>query len=223
MPPRLADESGLCGVGGDLEPDTLMMAYTSGVFPWFGEEDPILWFSPDPRGIIPLDDVHVPKRLLRTLQSGKFHITINTCFRDVMTACGENRDDGTWVTVEMLDAYCDMHRLGLAHSLEVWQGDVLAGGIYGVAINGLFAAESMFHRITDASKIALISLTNRLRERGFVLLDIQVVTNHTARFGGREIPRSEYLGRLTEALNQTTVRFVDSETGFLGRIQSTAH
>ena len=207
IPPHLADEAGLCGIGGDLEPDSLLMAYTAGVFPWFGEGDPILWFSPDPRGIIPLDAVHISQRLKRTIASGKFHTTIDRHFREVMTACGENRTDGTWVTAEMLDAYEELHRLGIAHSLEVWQGEVLAGGIYGVAIGGLFAGESMFHRVSDASKVALVSLTDRLRDRGFTLMDIQVVTDHTAQFGAMWIPRIDYLFRLGEALKRKAVQF----------------
>lgn len=207
LPPAFADESGLVGVGGDLEPDTLLAAYRAGVFPWFGEEDPILWFSPDPRGVIPLETVHVPQRLARTMRSGRFTVTVNRRFREVMTACGENRDDGTWVTAEMLDAYEDLHRLGYAHSLEVWRGDDLAGGVYGVALGGLFAAESMFHRVTDASKVALVGLTDRLRAKGFTLVDIQMVTAHTATFGAVEISRSEYLSRLGEAMDLRPVAF----------------
>jgi leucyl/phenylalanyl-tRNA--protein transferase len=210
LPPAFADESGLVGVGGDLEADTLLAAYRAGVFPWFGEDDPILWFSPDPRGVIPLDAVHVPSRLARTIRSGRFTVTVNRRFREVMAACGENRDDGTWVTAEMLDAYEHLHRLGYAHSLEVWRGDRLAGGVYGVALGGLFAAESMFHRITDASKVALVSLTDRLRTRGFTLMDIQMVTDHTATFGAVAIPRSEYLRRVTEAVERHPVTFGNS-------------
>jgi leucyl/phenylalanyl-tRNA--protein transferase len=200
LPPVLADESGLVGIGGDLEPDTLLAAYRAGVFPWFGEDDPILWFSPDPRGVIPLDAVRVSSRLARTIRSGRFSVTVNRRFREVMAACGENREDGTWVTAEMLDAYECLHRLGYAHSLEVWRGDVLAGGVYGVALGGLFAAESMFHRVTDASKVALVSLTDRLRAKGYTLVDIQMVTPHTATFGAVEIPRAEYLRRVGEAV-----------------------
>jgi leucyl/phenylalanyl-tRNA--protein transferase len=200
LPPHLGDESGLIGVGGNLKPATLLMAYRAGVFPWYSEGEPILWFSPEPRGIIPLDQFHIAKRLARTLRQGQFNTTINRCFRDVMTACGENRGDRRWITDEMLEAYCTLYQLGHAHSVEVWQGDSLVGGTYGVAINGLFAAESMFHRITDASKVALVTLAERLQSRGYQLLDIQMVTPHTATFGAIEIARRDYLSRVQLAL-----------------------
>jgi leucyl/phenylalanyl-tRNA--protein transferase len=206
--PILADSDGLVGVGGDLLPDTLLAAYRAGVFPWYGEDDPILWFSPDPRGVLPLDAVHIPRRLKRTMDRSKRAVTINRCFRDVMAACGENRDDGTWVTPDMLDAYSELHRLGYAHSIEVWNGDSLVGGVYGFSHGGFFAAESMFHRETDASKIALVTLCERLRTRGYALLDIQVVSPHTARFGAISIPREVYLDQLNAALAMTSVTFV---------------
>jgi leucyl/phenylalanyl-tRNA--protein transferase len=196
LPPHLGDESGLIGIGGNLRPETLLAAYRDGVFPWFSDGDPILWFSPEPRGIIPLDGFHVPKRLMRTMKQGRFAVSYDRAFAEVMVGCGENRDDGTWITDEMLAAYIDLHRLGHAHSVEVWQGDQLVGGTYGVAVNGLFAAESMFHRVTDASKVALVALWSRLVDRGFVLWDIQMVSDHTARFGGVEIPRRDYLKAL---------------------------
>src|SRR5579872_1023914 len=160
----MADAEGFVGVGGDLSPLTLLRAYCDGVFPWFNEGDPILWWSPDPRAAIELNPpgknseyggLHVSHRLARTIRSGKFHITINQCFAQVMRLCGEDREGGTWVTDEMLAAYIEMHRLGHAHSLETWHGEELAGGVYGLAIGGLFAAESMFYRVTDGSKVAL--------------------------------------------------------------------
>lgn len=206
--PEMADSDGLVGVGGDLMPGTLLAAYQAGVFPWYGEDDPILWFSPDPRGVVPLDAFHIPRRLKRTIERTALTLSINRNFRAVMAACGENRDEGTWVTPDMLDAYCELHRLGYAHSVEVWNGDSLVGGVYGVALGGFFAAESMFHRETDASKIALVALCERLRKRGFALLDIQVVSSHTARFGAVSIPRSEYLHRLRAAMAITSVPFV---------------
>lgn len=189
-------------------PDTLLAAYRAGVFPWYGEDDPILWFSPDPRGVLPLESVHIPRRLKRTMERGTWNLTINRCFRDVMAACGENRDDGTWVTPDMLDAYSELNRLGHAHSVEVWNGESLVGGVYGFAQGGFFAAESMFHRETDASKIALITLCNRLRARGFALLDIQVFSPNTARFGAISIPREVYLEQLQAAMAMTSVTFV---------------
>ena len=179
IPPELADADGFVGVGGDLAPATLVRAYSDGVFPWFNEGDPILWWSPDPRAVIelhaldpafaPYGGLHVSRRLARTIHSGKFHVTVNRCFRRIMRACGEARDGGTWVTSDMLAAYTELHRLGHAHSVESWVGDELAGGVYGLAIGGLFAAESMFYRITDGSKVALAALVERLRQRKFAL------------------------------------------------------
>ncbi|MFO0822771.1 MAG: leucyl/phenylalanyl-tRNA--protein transferase [Gemmataceae bacterium] len=220
IPPELADPDGFVGVGGDLGPRTLLRAYSEGVFPWYSEGDPILWWSPDPRAIFELAEgstpdgtpgfggLHVPRRLARTIRSGKFRVTVNACFETVMRSCGEDREEGTWVTPEMLTAYTTMHRLGYAHSLETWVGDQLAGGIYGIAIGGLFAAESMFYRITDGSKVALAALVSRLKERGFVLLDVQMKTSHTARLGATNISRTEYLRRLREAVAMTGIRFV---------------
>jgi leucyl/phenylalanyl-tRNA--protein transferase len=207
IPPELGDPQGLVGVGGDLSPALLRRAYAEGVFPWYSEGDPLLWWSPDPRAVIELDGIHVSRRLARTMRSGKFRVTVDTCFAGVMRACGENRDGGTWVTDEMVAGYTELHRLGDAHSLEVWQGDELAGGIYGVSVGGLFAGESMFHRKTDASKVALVSLVERLRERGFVLFDVQMKTDHTERMGAVEIPRAEYLDRLRDAIRMTDVTF----------------
>jgi leucyl/phenylalanyl-tRNA---protein transferase len=213
--PALADPDGFVGVGGDLSPRTLLRAYAEGVFPWFNEEDPILWWSPDPRAIIELqpgpdskyDGVHVPRRLARTIRSGKFRVTVNRCFDSVMAACGERRDGGTWVTPDMRAAYSELHRIGHAHSVETWVDGNLAGGVYGVTIGALFAAESMFYRVADGSKVALVSLVNRLQERGFTLLDVQMTTPHTERFGAFNIPRTDYLQRLRDAIKRVDVVF----------------
>ena len=210
------------GLGGTLEPALLLRAYSEGVFPWYSEGDPLLWWSPDPRGIFeigsrqaepgsekePRSEFHVSHRLARTIRSGKFRTTVNTAFFDVMRECGEERDEGTWITEEMLTAYLELHRQGHAHSVEVWQGDKLVGGTYGVVVGGLFAGESMFHRVTDASKVALAALVDRLRERGYVLFDIQMVTDHTASLGAIEVRRGEYLQRLREAVGLKKVTFV---------------
>lgn len=226
IPPELAEPDGFVGVGGDLAPRTLLRAYADGVFPWYNEGDPILWWSPDPRGVIELHAdpsthpdatpgygaLHLSRRLLRTIRSGKFRVTVNQRFREVMWACGECREEGTWVTAEMLAAYTELHRLGHAHSVETWVQEgsgvwELAGGTYGVSIGGLFAAESMFFRVPDASKVALAALVQRLRDRGFVLLDVQMKTDHTGRLGATEIPRKEYLKRLRRAISLTGVSF----------------
>jgi leucyl/phenylalanyl-tRNA--protein transferase len=197
--PELADDTGLVAIGGDLTPKHLLKAYCSGVFPWFAEGDPIMWWSPDPRAIFELDGMHIGRRLARTIRSQRFTTTVDQDFSGVIRGCAD-RAEGTWITADMIDAYEKLHRLGYAHSLEVWNDAKLAGGIYGVAIGGFFAGESMFTRVRDASKVALASLMERLRERGFVLFDIQFTTDHTRRLGAVEIPRAEYLMRLHQAL-----------------------
>lgn len=208
--PRLGEPEGLIGVGGDLSPALLLRAYSEGVFPWFSEGDPVLWWSPDPRAIIELDGLHVSRRLARTIRSGKFRVTFDRQFEAVMRACGETRPDGTWVTDEMIAAYSRLHREGHAHSVEVWHGDALAGGIYGVAIGGLFAGESMFHTVTDASKVALAALVEHLKKQGYVLFDVQMKTEHTERMGAVEITRDSYLARLHDAVAMGNVRFGDA-------------
>ena len=199
LDPEFADEMGLVAVGGELKANRLVEAYCSGIFPWFDEGGPVLWWSPDPRAIFEMDGLHISRRLARTLRSGKFRCTINQAFGQVIRGCAE-RDEGTWIIPEMIEAYENLHRLGLAHSVETWCGDELAGGIYGVAIRGLFAGESMFTRRTDGSKAALAYLMNHLRRRGFQLFDIQMATEHTLRLGAVEISRKEYLERLNNAL-----------------------
>ncbi len=206
--PAAAGPDGLVGVGGDLRPGTLLAAYADGVFPWYNAGDPVLWWSPDPRGIIELPaGLHVSRSLQRTLKKGQFRTTVNRAFPAVMAACGEGREGGTWVTPDMLAAYTVLHRLGHAHSVEVWHGDELVGGVYGVAVGGLFAAESMFHRATDASKVALVALRDRLVAAGYVLWDVQISNEHTARMGATDIPRREYLRRLRAAVAVTGLRF----------------
>jgi leucyl/phenylalanyl-tRNA--protein transferase len=197
--PELADESGLVAVGGDLEPHRLLQAYRAGVFPWYDDSVPVCWWSPDPRAIFELDSFHCPRRLQRTIRSGRFHTTINQAFAKVMLGCAA-REEGTWITQDMLCAYIRLHELGYAHSVEVWEDLTLAGGLYGVSIGGLFAGESMFSSRSDASKIALVATFERLRERGFVLFDTQVANDHTRRLGAIDIPRSTYLARLRRAL-----------------------
>jgi leucyl/phenylalanyl-tRNA--protein transferase len=200
--PEFATPEGIVGVGGDLRPAPLLEAYAHGIFPWFNPGDPIIWWSPDPRAIFELKNFHIPRRLAATIKQNKFRITVDTQFRAVMEGCAAEREEGTWITEEMLEAYTELHRLGHAHSLEVWLGDELAGGIYGIAIGGFFAGESMFHRVRDASKVALISLLTRLRDRGFELFDTQIANDHTAQFGAVEIPRTEYLERLAIAVRK---------------------
>ena len=164
------------------------------------ENNEIGWFSPDPRGILPIDSFHLPARLARLVRSGRFEVSVDRVFEGVMRACAERPGDGTWISEEILECYVAIHRLGLAHSVEVWQDGALAGGLYGVHLGGAFFGESMFHRVRDASKVALAALVDRLQRRGFVLLDTQWVTPHLQQFGAIEIPRREYLARLKRAL-----------------------
>jgi leucyl/phenylalanyl-tRNA---protein transferase len=197
---------GIIGFGGKLTPDWILDAYSHGIFPWpLGEiQWPMCWWSPDPRAIIEFDRFHVSRRLLRTCKSGRLTVTLDKDFAGVIRGCATagDRENNTWLTKKMISAYIRLHRLGHAHSVEVWHDDQLAGGTYGVAIGGLFAAESMFHTLRDASKVALVHLVEHLKHQGFELLDIQQLTPHTARFGAREIPRSEYLMRLAEAVKK---------------------
>jgi len=194
---------GLLAVGGDLSTGRLLDAYQHGIFPWpVDEEDLMLWWSPDPRGILPLDGMHISRRLQRRLRSEKFQVTCDQAFEQVIASCasGPGREGGTWLTTEMLAAYGRLHQLGHAHSIEVWHQGRLAGGTYGVALGGLFAAESMFFRVRDASKIALAHLVAHLNKRGYQLLDVQQWTPHTGRLGVIEITRDEYLARLAAAV-----------------------
>lgn len=205
------NEAGLIGVGGDLSPVRLVQAYRHGLFPWYDENLPICWWSPDPRGIFDLNTFRPSRRLARTVRSGKFHVTINQACPAVIRACAHRpRDDGTWLIPEMIAAYIELHRLGIVHSVETWRDGELAGGIYGVALGGFFAGESMFYRQTDASKVALVHLIDHLRRRRFRLFDTQVLTEHTANMGAIEIPRTEYLARLRVAL-QIRTSFLEDE------------
>ncbi len=186
-----------------LPPALLVRAYRDGLFPMALEDGRIGWFSPDPRGILPLDTFHVPSRLARVVRSRRFEIRVDTAFGDVMRACADRRDDdGTWISAEILASYEALHRAGLAHSVEAWRGGQLAGGLYGVHIGAAFFGESMFHRETDASKVALVALVERLIAGGFTLLDTQWVTPHLQQFGAAEIPRADYLRRLALALRR---------------------
>jgi leucyl/phenylalanyl-tRNA--protein transferase len=198
--PERADATGLVAIGGDLSTERLLEAYRRGIFPWYDEGLPICWWSPDPRAIFELDRFHVSRRLGRTCRSGRFQVSFDQAFSEIIRGCADRPGQGTWITSEMVDAYEALHGLGHAHSVEVWKDNRLAGGIYGVAVGGLFAGESMFSRCTDASKVALVHLVDRLRERGFQLFDIQFLNAHTARLGAVEIPRTEYLARLRTAL-----------------------
>jgi leucyl/phenylalanyl-tRNA--protein transferase len=182
----------------------LVSAYSSGWFPMAVDAGEIRWYSPDPRGVIPLERFHLPARLARLVRGGRFRVEINRSFEEVIRACAETErkpeDAGTWISDEILASYVKLHRLGIAHSVETWLDDRLVGGLYGVALGGAFFGESMFHHVTDASKVALAALVERLRARDFRLLDVQWVTPHLERFGAVEISRSKYLKLLEQAL-----------------------
>lgn len=210
-PAEKVDPEGLVGFGGEITPEWLLDAYRHGIFPWpiTDFEAPIAWWSPDPRAIIDLDRFRVPRRLRRTCRSGRFTLTRDRDFAGVIRGCATaDRPGGTWLTSQMIEAYIRFHELGHAHSVEVWHQRQLVGGTYGVAIAGMFAAESKFYRVRDASKVALVHLVEHLRCCGHSLLDIQQLTPHTVQFGAIEIPRREYLARLAAALAQP-VRFED--------------
>jgi leucyl/phenylalanyl-tRNA--protein transferase len=209
-PPESAGSDGFLSIGGRLDVAWLVDAYRHGIFPWPPATGILAWFSPDPRAVIEFDELHISRRLRDTLRSRKFTTTFDQDFVGVIDGCATTGDrrGATWITPAMRLAYLRLHEVGLAHSVEVWHDGKLAGGTYGVAIGGLFAAESMFYRVTDASKAALVRLRDHLQSRGYVLWDIQQLTPHTARLGAKEIPRAEYLRRLAAAV-EMPVMFSD--------------
>ena len=187
--------NGLLAAGGDLSPERLVDAYSRGIFPWFGDDEPLLWWSPDPRMVLPVGELHVSRSLRRRIRGRSCTVTMDTQFTRVMAGCaGPRRDaDGTWITGDMIDAYTTLHRLGHAHSIESWHEGELAGGLYGVAVGRMFYGESMFSRRPDASKVALAHLVRQLERWGFEIVDCQMSTAHLSSLGAREIPRSEFL------------------------------
>lgn len=195
----LQEPNGLLAAGGDLAPQRLLQAYRLGIFPWFSSGQPILWWSPDPRMVLFPHELHVSRSLAKRMKKRDYEIRHDSAFRAVIEACAATPrpgQDGTWITADMIEAYCTLHAMGYAHSTEVWMDGRLAGGIYGVGLGRMFYAESMFHHARDASKIALVHLVARLREAGFGLMDCQMQTSHLASLGAREISRDEFLGRL---------------------------
>jgi leucyl/phenylalanyl-tRNA---protein transferase len=207
-PPRLADPSGLLAVGGDLTVERLVTAYRSGIFPWFSEGEPVLWWSPDPRLVLYPSELKISGSLRRVVNKRLFTIRFDTAFRDVITACATVRRKGprgTWITGGMIAAYCELHEAGLAHSVEAWTGGELAGGLYGVAIGRCFFGESMFTRISNAAKVALVCLADFLKFHGFQLIDCQTTTANLLRFGAREIPRRRFLAELETAVAMPSI------------------
>lgn len=195
-PPHLAESNGLLAVGGDLAPARLLLAYSMGIFPWFNDDDPLLWWSPDPRCVLYLDEFHLSRSLIRTIRRDTFEVTFNKAFDEVISACAGVRletGEGTWITREMLEAYQRLHRLGYAHSVECWQDGELAGGLYGVCLGRFFFGESMFSRRRDASKVAVVALVQSLKEKQFLLIDCQLPNPHLYSIGARDILRQEFL------------------------------
>jgi leucyl/phenylalanyl-tRNA--protein transferase len=198
---------GLLAAGGDLSPARLLDAYRHGIFPWFNEDDPILWWSPDPRMVLFPAEFKISRTLRKTLRNGNYEVRTDTAFEQVMRACAAPRNGqaGTWILEEMIAAYCELHRMGYAHSVETWMDGELVGGLYGMAIGSMFYGESMFCRRTDASKIAIAHLARQLERHGFGMIDCQMNTPHLASLGAREIPRTDFITRLRELIHYPPV------------------
>jgi leucyl/phenylalanyl-tRNA--protein transferase len=207
--PDRADETGFLAAGGDLSPERLLLAYSSGIFPWPHEGLPMLWFSPDPRMVLPAGELRVSRSLRSTIRRGTFEVRLDTSFRRVVEGCARiprRHEVGTWITPEIVDAYTELHRRGYAHCAESWRDGELVGGLYGVSLGAVFVGESMFARESDASKVAFATLVRQLERWGFHLVDAQVPTAHLASLGAREWPRERYLEALERALEEPTRR-----------------
>jgi len=203
----LRDPNGLLAAGADLSPERLLDAYANGIFPWFGDEDPVLWWSPDPRMVLFTSEVHVSRSLRKTIRSGRLQVTLDNCFAQVMKGCAEPRrgQDGTWITEEMTDAYERLFEIGYAHSVETWSDGKLMGGLYGVSLGRMFFGESMFSRVSDASKVALVALVKQIERWGFTCVDCQMSTGHLSSLGAREIPRATFLRHVRSLVQQAPV------------------
>ncbi|HUS33102.1 MAG TPA: leucyl/phenylalanyl-tRNA--protein transferase [Kofleriaceae bacterium] len=209
FPPVHLAEDGLLALGGDLRPERLLLGYTQGIFPWYAENLPILWHSPDPRMVMTTRDLVVQRSLKKAIRKRPYEVRTDTAFEEVLRGCAESPrpgQSGTWLIPEMIDAYMKLHDLGFAHSFEAWRGDELVGGLYGVSLGAAFFGESMFARATDASKIAFVASVRQLDAWNIGLIDCQVHTEHLERFGAYEVPRLEYLQLLTRALDEPTRR-----------------
>lgn len=208
--PEDADPDGLLAVGGDLSVERLVCAYSNGIFPWFSEDSPILWWSTDPRLILCPKDLHVPRSLRRVLNKGVFRFTMDHDFSGVIRGCAESArpdQEGTWIVDEMIEAYEALYDRGIAHSVEAWQGDELVGGLYGVSLGRIFFGESMFFRVPDASKAAFVVMVRHLDQWGFEMVDCQQTTKHLLRFGAREIPRSDFIPAVRRSVAMHPVPF----------------
>jgi len=207
--PQLAPQEGLVAVGGDLSQERLLLAYRMGIFPWYSENEPIMWWSPDPRLVLYPSELKVSKSLRKTIKNRLFRVTVDQAFEAVIKACAHSRtrmQEGTWIVDDMIAAYCSLHESGLAHSVEAWQAGKLVGGLYGVSLGGCFFGESMFTRISNASKVAFVALVEYLKALNFNLIDCQVTTTHLLSFGAREIPRTRFLKELETSLEFPTIK-----------------
>lgn len=207
--PHLASKEGLLAVGGDLTRTRLLLAYSLGIFPWYSEGEPILWWSPDPRLVLYPDELKVSRSLNKIINKGEFKVTVDCAFERVIKDCARVRlenQEGTWIVDEMVKAYCNLHESGFAHSIEAWADDRLAGGLYGVSLGSCFFGESMFTRVSNASKVAFVALVEHLRSLNFDLIDCQITTGHLTRFGAREISRFRYSDELDQALERPTLK-----------------
>ena len=201
--PRLTDAEGLLAIGGDLHPETLVKAYSIGAFPWFNEEDPILWWCPDPRLVLFPSEIHVSKSMKQVLKKGLFSYSMNTCFDEVIQQCRTLRiEEGTWISAEITEAYSTMHQLGLAHSVEVWLNEELVGGFYGIQLGKVFFGESMFSKVSNASKAALIYFCLHCLREGIQIIDCQQSTAHLISMGAKEISRDAFLLLLEKYVNR---------------------
>ena len=202
--PSLAEENGLLAIGGDLSPGRLINGYRNGIFPWYSNDDPILWWFTSPRLVIYPEEFRIPKRLVRYMRKPLYRVTMDQAFDKVIDCCATiriNNGEETWITDEMRNAYCQLHDLGYAHSVECWQNETLAGGLYGIALDRVFFGESMFSSLSNSSKIALASLVNHLKERNFGLIDCQMTTDHLLRYGAREISGKNFLRHLKDLIS----------------------
>jgi len=226
-PPQLAAADGLLAVGGDLSRERLLLAYRTGIFPWYSEGEPILWWSPDPRLVLYPPEFRIPRSLAKVIRRADFTLSMDNAFPDVVGECARVRresGEGTWIVPEMLEAYCGLYQAGFAHSVEVWRGGRLAGGLYGIALGKSFFGESMFTRVTDASKVALAALVRHVQALSFDLIDCQVTTGHLMRLGAREVPRERYLEELTRSLRGhfRPGRWAFDEDAFFGAFSDTS-
>ncbi|TAE57444.1 MAG: leucyl/phenylalanyl-tRNA--protein transferase [Bacteroidetes bacterium] len=214
--PAWAEPDGMLAVGGDLRPERLLLAYQNGIFPWYSRNEPILWWSPDPRFVLYPEQLYVSKSMKQVLKRETFRITFDQKFREVIGHCGKTRrpgQRGTWITHDMLEAYCTLHERGFAHSVEVWENEKLVGGLYGVSLGKAFFGESMFAHVSNASKAGFITLVRNLQERGFQLIDCQVYTEHLESLGAVLVPRERFLEELSEVLKGETWQGNGGEMG----------